>query len=98
MAPRSHVPNVLAAPGGSPSSASRASSFPVPEPSFREAPRSREIARAGSSSAPDVVFSSDAPRPWPEPPELPSTESSDPLAVLREFERLRRLEREQRGE
>jgi hypothetical protein len=45
-----------------------------------------------------VVFSSDAPHPWPEPPELPSIESSDPLAVLRDFERLRRLEREQRGE
>jgi hypothetical protein len=98
IAPRAHVPDSLSSPSGSSTSAARASSFPIPEPSFRETPRSRETVRAEPSSAPDGAFPSDAPHPWPEPPELPSTESSDPLAVLRDFERLRRLEREQRGE
>ncbi|AKJ07348.1 Hypothetical protein AA314_08974 [Archangium gephyra] len=40
----------------------------------------------------------DVSHPWPEAPELPSPDPGDPLVVLRDWERLRRLEREQRGE
>ena len=76
----------------------RSSPFPMPEPSFRETSRPRETARSEPSPAPGVAFSSDASHPWPEPPELPSPETGDPLSVLRDWERLRRLEREQRGE
>lgn len=86
------------APGAVPSPALRSSPFPMPEPAVRETSRPRETARAELSSAPGAAFSSDAPSPWPEPPELPSPESGDPLAALRDWERLRRLEREQRGE
>ena len=95
------MPGVLEpglAPGAVPSPATRNSPFPRPEPSFRETSRPRETARAESFSAPGVASSSDASHPWPEPPELPSPETGDPLAVLRDWERLRRLEREQRGE
>ncbi|PTL84228.1 hypothetical protein [Vitiosangium sp. GDMCC 1.1324] len=71
----------------------------MPDPSHREIPRPRETASVELFSAPDVVSSSTAaPHPWPEPPELPSIEPGDPLTVLRDWERMRRLEREQRGE
>lgn len=68
------------------------------EPVPREAPVPRAPSRTGPSSAPEVSAHSAAPHPWPEPPALPSIEPSDPLTVLRDWERLRRLEREQRGE
>ena len=77
----------------------RSSSFPMPEPSVPETSRPRATARSAPSSAPGMAFSSEEALPaWPEPPELPSPEPGDPLVVLRHWERLRRLEREQRGE
>jgi len=36
--------------------------------------------------------------PWPELPEPPPAESAEALAALRQWERLSRLDREQRGE
>jgi hypothetical protein len=78
--------------------ATRSSPFPMPEPSFAETSRPWDAVRAEPSTVTGVAFSSEAPPPWPEPPELSSPEPGDPLAVLRDWERLRRLEREQRGE
>jgi hypothetical protein len=36
--------------------------------------------------------------PWPEVLEEPANESTDTLAALRDWERVKRLEREQRGD
>jgi hypothetical protein len=77
--------------------AARASLMPS-EPTPRESPFPREKSRAETSPPLDRASPSETSHPWPEPPELPSTEPTDPLAVLRDWERLRRLEREQRGE
>jgi hypothetical protein len=75
----------------------RSSSLVSSEPAPRELSFLREEGRAETSS-PDVASLSDVSHAWPEPPELPSIEPTDPLAMLRDWERLRRLEREQRGE
>ncbi len=94
LSPSPHVParNALVAPGA------RSSSFLSSEPTPHEAPLPREKGRVETPFSLDRASPFEISHPWPEPPELPSTEPTEPLAVLRDWERLRRLEREQRGE
>jgi hypothetical protein len=69
-----------------------------PESPARERPRPRA---EPASRPPEVSYLAPDVRgagPWPEPPELPSRQTEEPQALLRDWERLRQLDDEQRGE
>ena len=63
-------------------------------PRLVEAPRPTQPVPSGPHEEPEAGFSS----PWPELPPAPAPESTETVVELRQWERLRRLEREQRGE
>ncbi len=69
---------------------------PVPAPSLEWPAEvaSASDGRAGADALPD----SGGDYPWPELPEPPSPEPADEAVLLHQWERLLRLEREQRGE
>ena len=48
--------------------------------------------------APELAYLAEELSAWPELPEVPPVEPADTSEALREWERLARLEREQRGE
>jgi len=70
----------------------------APAPSSQAlAPRSEEVPSPAWPSLPESSRSQDR-WPWPELPEPPVSESPEGAALLLHWERLLRLDREQRGE
>lgn len=75
----------------------RGSQASAREPTFRPSPAGRSRTEVLRVDVPVPTLAAREARVWPELPEAQGAESVDGVAVLREWERLRRLDREQRG-
>jgi len=64
-------------------------------PALAEAAEPKRVTPPGADPEP---FEAHRSGPWPELPEPPPAESPEAVALLRQWERLSRLDREQRGE